>query len=501
MNGPQRIGPPEGASLAQPPGRQGQEPQANFLSLLDDWKARTAHAEGQTKKAAEGRRDSREADLRDHGSDEARERRLERVEARLVRRVERLEEKAQRQAHKIEQKLERQGDPAAADAGTPAAAEGAATPADAAAASVTGAAGVTATVAQAVAAEPALVIPALPAADTVVPVVAAPAAEATATAAPVVPVAVPVAATPEAAADAVAPAADKATAAVAPTAPAAPAEAGMPAVADEPAPQATDETGAPQAPAETPAGAEKRPAAAPAVEAKPAQQTGDTKAPEAARPAQDAPAPASQDQAGAGDGTAQQSQSGSGDRPAQGQAQETAAPARPATGDQSQAASAIGARGTVETGSPRGVQERSLHRAAPLHRAVESVEATLRLAAGKGVTHASLSLRPSELGSIEVRLRATADGLVATVAADAAQAAGLLQQAEGDLRRSLEDAGVRLLRLDISWNGDGRGQRDGSPAPGRQAQPWQDGGDDAEVKTPTETVLELPNGVLVDVLA
>jgi flagellar hook-length control protein FliK len=242
--------------------------------------------------------------------------------------------------------------------------------------------------------------------------------------------------------------------------------------------------------------------AAPA-QARTAEGTADAPAPQAAPAAQDAAAPVASGTAGGGQGASQQERPGTGERPAQGQAQtQDAAPvARPATGDQPQAASAIGARGAVETGAPRGVNERSLHRAAPLHRAVESVEATLRLAAGKGVTHASLSLRPAQLGQVEVRLRATADGLVATVAADAAQAAGVLQQAEGDLRRSLEDAGVRLLRLDISWNGGGRAQRDGQPAPGRQASRWLDGGEDAETTTPTETVLELPNGVLVDVLA
>jgi hypothetical protein len=81
----------------------------------------------------------------------------------------------------------------------------------------------------------------------------------------------------------------------------------------------------------------------------------------------------------------------------------------------------------------------------------------------------------------------------------------MLQLAEGELRRSLEDGGVRLLSLDISWSGresaetsarhDGFGRRDGSAA-----QSAAGAGDDPET-TSTETTLELPNGVLVDVLA
>jgi flagellar hook-length control protein FliK len=147
---------------------------------------------------------------------------------------------------------------------------------------------------------------------------------------------------------------------------------------------------------------------------------------------------------------------------------------------------------------------RSPHHSAPLQRAVESTEAMLRLVARRGVTQASLTLRPAQLGGIEVRLRATADGVVASVAADAADAAKLLQQSAGELRRALEDSGVRLLRLDIAWSRDPRTGAGGGDRQGANASP--DSGP-ADPTAPTlETtdltdVVQLPNGVLVDVLA
>jgi flagellar hook-length control protein FliK len=151
----------------------------------------------------------------------------------------------------------------------------------------------------------------------------------------------------------------------------------------------------------------------------------------------------------------------------------------------------------------RGLLHESPH-AASLPRAVESTEAMLRLVAKRGIAQASLSLRPAALGAIEVKLRATSDGVVASVAADSSEAAKLLQHAEGDLRRALEDAGVRLLRLDISWSRDpraGSGQRDDARnGDGREGQ-HPDATTATETDTTPETVVQLPNGVLVDVLA
>ena len=143
----------------------------------------------------------------------------------------------------------------------------------------------------------------------------------------------------------------------------------------------------------------------------------------------------------------------------------------------------------------------------PLARAAENVEHVLRLASARGVTHARIALNPVELGSIDVHMRHTSEGIVATVVAHAPDAVQQLQNAAQDLRRSLEQQGLNLLSLDIGQRGDersagragsdggdhGRGQHAGADAAGPGAT-----GTEAEIVT---TNLQLPNGVLVDVLA
>jgi flagellar hook-length control protein FliK len=145
-----------------------------------------------------------------------------------------------------------------------------------------------------------------------------------------------------------------------------------------------------------------------------------------------------------------------------------------------------------------------------LEHAVETVRLALRVAADRGVTHARISLTPRELGSIEVHLRQTADGLVARVVAEHATAAQLLQHAGGELRRQLESQGLTLLRLDIGASGE-QGGRPGDRALanggafGGDAGSRSDG--DADPldgpfdPASTTTTLALPNGALVDVLA
>jgi hypothetical protein len=138
----------------------------------------------------------------------------------------------------------------------------------------------------------------------------------------------------------------------------------------------------------------------------------------------------------------------------------------------------------------------------------------LHLAAERGVTHARLNLRPVELGGIEIRLQSTSGGLAAQVVADSPEAARLLQQASDDLRRSLQARDVTLLSLDVSTSGrdprdeaaagfglgpDGGDARSGLPGGlgGRRSSEDAAGED----PTPREITLELPDGVLVDVLA
>ena len=78
----------------------------------------------------------------------------------------------------------------------------------------------------------------------------------------------------------------------------------------------------------------------------------------------------------------------------------------------------------------------------------------LRILEHRGQVQAQLTLHPAELGGVEVRLRQTAHGLMATVTADRADAAQVLQQAGADLRRALEAQGVQLAGLDIGLAGE-----------------------------------------------
>jgi flagellar hook-length control protein FliK len=78
----------------------------------------------------------------------------------------------------------------------------------------------------------------------------------------------------------------------------------------------------------------------------------------------------------------------------------------------------------------------------------------LRVLEHRGQVQAQLSLHPAELGGVEVRLRQTAHGLMATVTADRAEAAQVLQQAGTELRRALEAQGVQVAGLDIGMAGE-----------------------------------------------
>ena len=144
-----------------------------------------------------------------------------------------------------------------------------------------------------------------------------------------------------------------------------------------------------------------------------------------------------------------------------------------------------------------------------LDRSVETVRLALRASAANGVTHARISLSPQELGGIEIHLRHTADGLVARVVADSGQAAQLLQQSGGELRKSLEQQGLTLLSLDIGASGEQQAGAAGSQQGFGQQSGLGPGGPAGSATLAVETDapaqpatrLPLPNGALVDVLA
>jgi flagellar hook-length control protein FliK len=136
----------------------------------------------------------------------------------------------------------------------------------------------------------------------------------------------------------------------------------------------------------------------------------------------------------------------------------------------------------------------------PLSRAAEAVEHVLQVVATRGgVTHARIALHPDSLGSVDVHIRSTAEGLVARVVAHTAEAVQTLQHAANDLRQSLEEQGLNLMSLDIGQPGERRaGDRDHEAA-GHAADSDQSA--TAETESATTQTLRLPTGVLVDVLA
>jgi flagellar hook-length control protein FliK len=93
---------------------------------------------------------------------------------------------------------------------------------------------------------------------------------------------------------------------------------------------------------------------------------------------------------------------------------------------------------------------------------IDSIRATIDIAARQGMTQARIALQPEELGHISIRLTQTSDGLLARVSAETPVAAQALQAGRGELHQSLSSLGVSLLRLDISSFGQSQaGDQDG----------------------------------------
>jgi flagellar hook-length control protein FliK len=144
-----------------------------------------------------------------------------------------------------------------------------------------------------------------------------------------------------------------------------------------------------------------------------------------------------------------------------------------------------------------------------LQELVETVKATFTTASQSGLSSARISLSPASLGSIEISLTQTSQGLVAHIAADHPDAVETLQQNAADLRRSLEASGTSLLQLDISASGEQRSGYENDPSArqsgggaGNQALTGIDTlGDNDEDATASAMTIALTGGSLVDVLA
>jgi len=229
-----------------------------------------------------------------------------------------------------------------------------------------------------------------------------------------------------------------------------------------------------------------------------------------ARPSAQAPvndAPTSPTTSGEQNSASQQGGQEQQDAPAPRTMQPTAAASAPAQRIDVTPVNVTGPGQVPTTPEPKG--------AATLAQAPRAVGQLIHLASERGVQHARLNLKPAELGGIEIRLIASSAGVAAHVVADSPEAARLLQQAGEDLKRSLAAQNVELLSLDVSTSGDDR--RDATAANGGFEQfdetgprgrdglgrPQRAGETDIDLPiSPAQgTVIELPEGVLVDVLA
>jgi flagellar hook-length control protein FliK len=151
--------------------------------------------------------------------------------------------------------------------------------------------------------------------------------------------------------------------------------------------------------------------------------------------------------------------------------------------------------------------------AATLPVRADHVRAMLRVVEHRGQVQAQLTLHPAELGGVEVRLRQTAHGLMATVTADRADAAHVLQQAGSELRRALEAQGVHVAGLDIGMAGENQDaanaranerRAESALAGPRRDRRTADGDNDLSPIDPdhrTTTASTIALGSLVDVLA
>ena len=272
------------------------------------------------------------------------------------------------------------------------------------------------------------------------------------------------------------------------------------------APPATGEAvAAPVAPAVVP-----QPAGDPAV---PADAAAAAQAPaaEQAAPAADQPADAPAADDGALPESTTQQDAGTGGRPGSGAGDPGHRPAPETKADAPVAAAPAPAQGSTPVAqAPAAPAAPAPHATAPLHQVPRAVAQLLHVAVDRGITHAKLNLRPVELGGIEIRLQTSSAGVTAQVVADSPEAAKLLEQAAGDLRRALERHDVTLLSLDVSTAGDDRSAGSSGASsdlfPGETARHHglngRGGGSESPDEQPVvETTVQLPDGLLVDVLA
>ncbi len=135
----------------------------------------------------------------------------------------------------------------------------------------------------------------------------------------------------------------------------------------------------------------------------------------------------------------------------------------------------------------------------------------MQLAAARGAAHARIQLRPAELGGLMIRMKATSEGMTASITAERPEAAAALDRAAADLKRSLEDRGVTLISLDVSVSADAGGgaaadrREDAAQRAASAGRSSAGGMDDPTDSTDDDLTaapaVRLPAGALVDVHA
>jgi flagellar hook-length control protein FliK len=155
-------------------------------------------------------------------------------------------------------------------------------------------------------------------------------------------------------------------------------------------------------------------------------------------------------------------------------------------------------------GVPAPSQEGSLAGSSvDLRQIIESIHATVELAARQGSARARIVLEPEELGHMSIHLSQTDEGLLVRVTADTSVAAQALAESHAELRHSLSSLGVSLLGLDVgSSAGREAGERSGGHADQSSlAAPTSSAPEQGEDLETVPLPAGLARGELVDVLA
>jgi len=142
---------------------------------------------------------------------------------------------------------------------------------------------------------------------------------------------------------------------------------------------------------------------------------------------------------------------------------------------------------------------------------IDSIRATIQIAARAGIAQARIALQPEELGHISIHLSQTSEGLLARVTAATPAAAEALAASRPELHQALNSLGVSLLRLDIGSFGQSEARsRDGqfaqsSQGAGSASHPTasEDGDGATRIRGVDGAAQPVgaPRGELVDVLA